>query len=388
MRLKLFTIVIPLFFVLAVMTHSTPAADAAPPAIIPGFARIEHATGLNNPVAFAFEGNRIFVAERDGTIRIIKPNGKVHSKQYKKLKVTVRMESGMLGIAVDPNYKKNKYVYVYYTIGPGAKDWDGVVVNRLSRFTTVQGRGKHETILVNNIPSDTGSHDGGALFFGADGKLYLGIGDGGKYWGNARLLTDLRGKVLRLNRNGSAPTNNPYYNTPGVDPRIFAAGFRNPFRGVERPSNSTNLIADVGQNTWEELDQLQGGKDYGWNTYEGPCLFATPDCDVNETDFADTTGPIYYYNHDTGTETGGSIVLGGFPGNTNYPEPYKSALFYGDWVGNWVHVLYLDEANHVTGYGEFDDIGSPVALQTGPDGNIYVLSYFTGTLYKYLYLGS
>jgi glucose/arabinose dehydrogenase len=372
----------------AILGYAPRSTTAAPPALEPGFARVEHTTGLNNPVAFAFEGERIYAAERDGTIRVIKPNGKVHSKIYKRLKVSLETERGLLGIAVDPKFEENKYVYVYYTIGPGALDWDGQIVNRLSRFTTERGRGKHEKILFNNIPSDTGSHDGGALFFGPDGKLYLGVGDGGFHRGNGPLLDDLRAKVFRLRRNGKAPANNPFVNTPGADPRIYAHSFRNPFRGVARASNSTILIGDVGEQTWEEIDSVEAGADYGWYRYEGPCWFETPDCDVSQTDFGTTTGPIHAYRHNGTGEIGGTIILGAFPGNTNYPEPFKSALFYGDWVRDWVHVLYLDNANHVTGHADFDEVNSPVDFETGPDGNVYVLSFLEGILYKYIYVGN
>jgi glucose/arabinose dehydrogenase len=261
-------------------------------------------------------------------------------------------------------------------------------MNRLSRFKTVKGVGANEKILIDNIPSDTGSHDGGALFFGADDKLYLGIGDGGYYWGDAQFLNNLRGKVLRLKRNGKTPPDNPYYQQADTDDRIYSYGFRNPFRGVKREANGTNLIGDVGEVTWEEINNLQPRGDYGWYRYEGPCPFDTPNCPIGQTDFGVTTGPIHYYNHNGTGEKGGTVILGAFPGNTNYPKPYKNALFYGDWVRGWVHVLSLDKNNQVKGHAEFDELPSPVDFETGPDGNIYVLTYFPGKIYKYIYVGN
>src|SRR4029079_9183767 len=144
--------------------------------------------------------------------------------------------------AVDPKYRKNHFVYVYYATGTGSKHYSGTPVNRVSRFTTEHGVGIKERILLDNIPSDLGIHNGGDLHFGFDGKLYVTIGDGGKEWGDAAELDNLRGKILALNRNGSAPPDNPFYSTPGALPEIFAYGFRNPFRLAPRPSNSSYIV--------------------------------------------------------------------------------------------------------------------------------------------------
>lgn len=367
------------------LTSEAPPTNAGRAALPAGFERIEFASDLVAPTDFAFQGNRIFVSERAGVVRIVRPNGSVRSKPYVTLNVSTNQERGLLGIAIDPKFAKNKYVYVYYTTGPGAKDYSGTPVNRISRFKTKGGVGLNETIIVDNIPSDTGSHDGGALWFGFDKKLYVGIGDGGWYWGDAALVGNLRGKILRLNRGGSAPPNNPFVNRPGADPRIYAYGLRNPFRSAMRPENQSVLVADVGNDVWEEIDSLAPGADYGWYRFEGPCPFDTLGCDTTATDFGTTTGPIHFYHHHTGAENGETIIVGAFPHQSNYPPPYDQALFYGDWVRGWVHVLSLDDANKVTGWMEFDTLERPVSFKTGPDGNVYVLTLVPGKIFKYVY---
>lgn len=371
-------------FVLIGMTQST-SAFAARTSLPDGFARVLHAAGLSQPTAFAFQRARIFVAEKGGAVRIVNADGTLRAQPYLTLNVTSDKERGLLGIAIDPRYRKNHYVYVYYTTGVGAKNYSGAPLNRLSRFKTKRGVGKREKILLDNIPSDTGYHNGGDLHFGFDKKLYVTIGDGGLYWGDAVELGSLRGKVLRLNRDGSAPPDNPFYNTPNALPQIFARGFRNPFRLVMRPFNSTYLVGDVGLNHWEEIDSLQAGGDYGWYRYEGPCPYETLACDPTQTDFGATIPPLHYYNHTTGAETGSAIIVGAFPKNSNYPAPYAQALFHADSGAGWVHLLTLDAQNQQTAHYEFDTVDNPVAFGTGPNGNVYVASFADGAIYKYVY---
>lgn len=384
MRSKIILVLIMLVVGIGSMTQSIPA-DAGRTALPAGFMRVEFASNLLNPTDFAFQGNRIFVVERAGVVRIVDARGIVRAKPYATLNVSTFQERGLLGIAVDPKYARNKFIYVYYTTGPGAKQYSGTPMNRISRFKTKHGVGTHEKIILDNIPSDTGSHDGGALFFGFDKKLYAGVGDGGIYWGAAADPADVRGKILRLNRGGSIPPDNPFVNTPGANPRVYAYGLRNPFRAAMRFSNQTFLVGDVGNIHWEELDSLAAGADYGWYRYEGPCPYDTPDCNTAQTDFGATTGPVHFYNHDTGIENGGTIIVGAFPKNSNYPAPYKDALFYGDWADGWIHVLSLDDSNQVTAREDFDTLNMPIAFKTGPDGNVYVMSFATGTIYKYVY---
>jgi len=372
--------------VLLLFGATPPGRVAAEQSALPaGFQRVLYTSGLTEPTVFAFEGQRIFVAERAGKVRIIQADGTLRPEPYVTLNIWEKNRRGIYGLAVDPKYSKNRSIYVFYTTGPGAKDYSGKPMNRVSRFKTKNGIGVKEKILLDNIPTDPGYHNGGDLHFGFDNKLYVSTGVGDAFRTDAVRLDNLRGKILRLNRDGSAPTDNPYYNKPNADKRIFARGFRNPFRLAPRASNSTIIVGDVGEAAWEELDSLKARGNYGWARYEGPCPYVMPDCDSAQTDFAGTTAPIHAYRHAGGGENGGAIIAGAFPHNSNYPAPFTDALFYGDWGVGWVHVLALDEANREIARYDFDTVDSPVAFATGPDGNIYVADYGNGNIYKYVY---
>jgi glucose/arabinose dehydrogenase len=320
---------------------------------------------------------------------------------YVTLKVTSDVERGVLGIAVDPEFATNTFVYIYYTTGPGALGYTGSPKNRVSRFTTAPGLvATSETIILDNIPSDAGNHNGGDIQFGFDAKLYVAVGDGGSFHGDAQTLDSLRGKMLRIQRDGSIPKGNPNKlagrrcglpsgEPPGVSPckEIYAYGLRNPFRFSLRSSNGTYLIGDVGQNTWEELNTLVPGGNYGWNVVEGPCpLLPNPNCNPASTPYPPQyQPPIHFYNHGGLGETGQTIIAGAFAENgSNYPAPFAGAHFYGDFSANWVHVLTMNTVNTVTSQLDFATLSLPVAFRNGADGNIYVLS-FGGTLYKYVF---
>jgi aldose sugar dehydrogenase len=195
---------------------------------------------------------------------------------------------GLLGIAVDPDYGKNTgndYVYVLRTL---PQDAMGNTYEQLSRIKVTDptaavltadpnfGVNGEQVLLLGTQPG-TSDHFGGGLAFGpVDGKLYVSIGDNTCCSTidniNAQSLSpnNIYGKVLRLNTDGTAPSDNPFFVVPGDDPRIYAYGFRNPFRLTFTPDGKL-LVADVGQNTWEEVNLVTAGANYGWFLDEGPC---------------------------------------------------------------------------------------------------------------------
>ena len=144
-------------------------------ALPPGFSLVTVATGLDQPTAFAMKGAKILVTEKvSGNVRVVRPDGTLRPRPYVTLSVSSESERGVLGIAVDPEFGTNKFVYVYYTTGPGALGYTGSPKNRLSRFTTSEDFvGTSETIILDNIPSDAGNHNGGDIHFGFDGKLHV-----------------------------------------------------------------------------------------------------------------------------------------------------------------------------------------------------------------------
>jgi glucose/arabinose dehydrogenase len=371
-----------------------------------GFSLVPVAAGLEQPTAFAFKGGKILVTEKaSGKVQVVLPNGSLRPQPFVTLHVTSDSERGVLGVAVDPDFETNQFVYIYYTTGPGALGYTGSPKNRVSRFAKGPGLvAAGESIILDSIPSDAGNHNGGDIQFGFDGMLYVAVGDGGQFHEDAQTMDTLRGKMLRISPLGNSPAGNPNKSAPGArrcgrpvggEPpgagpckEIYALGLRNPFRFSLRPSNGTYLIGDVGQNTWEELNKLVPGGNYGWNDVEGPCpLLPNPNCNPASTPYpAQYQHPVHFYNHTGAGETGQTIIAGAFAENgTNYPPPYAGAYFYGDFSANWVHVLTMDTTNTVTSQSDFAAVNSPVAFRNGSDGNIYVLSFGDGTLSKYVF---
>jgi glucose/arabinose dehydrogenase len=220
------------------------------------------------------------------------------------------------------------------------------------------------------------------LHFGFDGKLYVSVGDGGVE-ANAQRLKSLSGKILRLNPDGSIPPDNPFAGQIKPRPEIFAFGFRNPWRMALRPSTRSYFAGDVGSATWEELDRIKPGRNYGWPHFEGPCLQGIL-CKPSKTDFQGTIPPVFYYPHQNPPDAYNAVIAGAFADHSNYPPPYRGGLFMADLVG-WVRVLTFDSHDKLTGDLSFDMVDSPVDFQRGPDGSIYVVSFWSGIIYRYVY---
>lgn len=339
------------------------AAGAARATELPiGFVESPVADHLISPTAVAIAPDgRIFVAEQSGQIRLIK-NGVLLPTPFLQLLVDDLEERGLLGIALDPDFAVNHYVYVYY---PPA----GVRAYRLSRFTAdgdVALAG--ETILVQLPPYGSGYlHFGGGLRFAPDGTLYLSVGDHLRS-DQAPLLTSVFGKMLRLNADGSIPTDNPFFSsTSGLNRAIWARGLRNPFNFDIHPRTGLMFINDVGQAAWDEINEGLPGADYGWPTTEGPT--ADPAF----------VSPTYAYSHfgifpDWGCAVTGAAFYA--PEVPVFPPQYRDGYFFGDFCGRYVR--YLDAATHAPTNFAFGLPGDVTDVDVGPDGSLYYLVRSSG----------
>jgi hypothetical protein len=275
---------------LIVATNGLVAAATLPA----GFSETLVANGLSSPTSMDFAPDgRLFVCLQGGQLRVIK-NGSLLPAPFVSLTVNSSGERGLLGVAFDPNFATNNFVYVYYTAPTPS------IHNRVSRFTAngdVAVAGS-ELVLLDLENLSATNHNGGAIHFGPDGKLYVAVGENAVP-SNSQTLTNRLGKVLRINSDGSIPSDNPFFNTAtGVNRSIWALGLRNPFTFAFQPGTGRLFINDVGQNAWEEINDGIAGSNYGWSTCEG---FCTPP----NSNFRD---PLFQYGHGSTSTTGCAIV--------------------------------------------------------------------------------
>ena len=345
----------------AVGTLLALAISPAQGAVPNGFTQSQVASGLAGPMDMEFAPDgRLFVAEEAGKVRIVKPNGTLATFLDISSKVDIAGERGLMGVTFDPNFATNHFVYLYYTRKATATT---PVHNRVVRVTAsgdsaVAG----SEVLVFRLNNQSAQiHQGGALDFGNDGKLYLSTGDNATP-GNAQSLGNLFGKVLRINKDGTIPTNNPFYATASGNNRaIWALGLRNPFKFAIKPGTSTIFINDVGEDTWEEINQGAAGANYGWPIYEGP-----------ESD-AKYIPPIFAYGHGSTNTTGCSITGGAFynPATAQFPSGYVGDYFFADFCNGWIR-RYDPATDKAMGFAT--GLGSVVDLDVNKDGSLYYLS--------------
>ncbi|MBM2819124.1 MAG: carbohydrate-binding protein [Nitrosarchaeum sp.] len=329
---------------------------------------------LDSPTAMEFAPDgRLFVTQQGGTVKVIK-NGVLLPTPFLSILVDDNGERGLNGIAFDPDFATNGFVYVYYTTKdeptPTSPDH-----NRVSRFIAnftnpdiaLPGNGT-QILNLGNLTSDP-YHNGGALHFGSDGKLYVAVGDNHES-DQSQLLTSQLGKILRINSDGSIPSDNPFFNTPGAKQEIWALGFRNPFTFAFSPGTSKMYVNDVGQDDWEEVNNGTKGKNYGWPTCEGLCVPAN----------ATLTNPIYTYNHGT---SGAAITGGVFYKSNVFPPGYYDSYFFGDYVKGFIKRLSPTNVIDDEPFGPLLTLfGAPVDIDVGPDGNLYYLSRDGGEVHK------
>jgi glucose/arabinose dehydrogenase len=422
-----------------------PAAPALGATLPTGFsdALILASPTIAYPTAIAFTpDNRMLVSIHSGSLRVFNV-----SQNYQALgealnlssKLCGNSERGLLGIAVDPNFTSNKYIYLYYTFKKDSTCPEGVYnplttkypVNRLSRFTLDSGGANRidpatEKILLDNIPSVFGNHNSGDVHFGPDGHLYVSVGDGGCDYNNdsgcaetnnaSRDPHSLNGKILRITRDGGVPPDNPWQGTgtvacaligktsPGNKCReTYVSGLRNAFRIAFKPGTSELYMNDVGQRTWEEINVAVKGADYGWNLRDGFCQTAynslgdcrtQPGATVNGL-----TDPLYAYLHPNITAPSGyngpigkSITGAAFvPGEAGWPTAYQGDYLFGDYAG-WIYRLEPNGSGGSSVAPFLIDAGPVVELQFGPTPDGRTALYYTtyankGEVRRIIYTG-
>jgi glucose/arabinose dehydrogenase len=312
-------------------------------------------------MAFAPDG-RLFVTLQGGQLRVIK-NGALLPTPFMTLSVNSIGERGLLGVAFDPNFATNQFVYVFYTTASSP------IHNRISRFRAngdVRDTSVAEVPILDFENLSASNHNGGAIHFGPDGKLYAAHGENA-VTSNAQTLSNKLGKILRMNPNPAdlVPSDNPFVGVAGANPLIWTLGLRNPFTFAFQPGTGRIFINDVGGGSFEEINDGQAGRNYGWPNTEGP---------FNPGSFPGFTNPLYSYGHNVGTPTGCAIAGGAFynPPNPTFPASYIGKYFFADLCSGWIY--YINPASPAVATQFALAIANPVDLKVGPDGSLYYLA--------------
>jgi len=363
MQVRKFVFAVGLALVLGLVPLALLGPPAEGAATLPrGFSEERITGGLDRPTAMAFAPDgRLFVLQQGGAVRVVE-SGRLLRGPALELRVDSRGERGLLGIALDPAFGRNGHVYLYHTTrGAGPK-------NRISRYT-IRGNkavaGSRRTILDLDPLSDAQNHNGGALHFGPDGKLYAAV-DENATPENAQSLNNLHGKLLRINKDGSIPRDNPFSReTRGKDRAIWARGLRNPYSFAFQRGTGRMFVNDVGGTKWEEINRGKRGANYGWPAFEGP--------EKNRRYVA----PIHAYRH--AANNCNAITGGAFydPRRADFPARFADDYFFADVCRGFVRVRD-SKTGRVSGFAK--GLEGPVDLRVGPDGALYVLERGSGAV--------
>jgi putative heme-binding domain-containing protein len=331
--------------------------SAGPIALPKGFTWSRVAAGITGATAMEVAPDgRVFVCEQTGALRVVKGD-RLLDAPFLTVRVDSTWERGLIGVTLGPDFANNGHVYVTYVAR------EPYPHHRVSRFTArgdaavpnserVLFKGDDQTKLGGTVPA---GHQGGAIHFGKDGKLYVAIGEQ-TAGAPAQAMDTLQGKMLRINADGSIPADNPFYGEArGKYRAIWALGLRNPFTFAVQPGTGRIYINDVGQSAWEEIDEGVAGANFGWPASEGP---------TTDPRFR---APIHYYPV-------ASIAGGAFcPSDAlaRVPARYRGQYFFADFVKGWINVLDPEHPEKVETFAT--GLARPVDLRFAADGSLYVL---------------
>ncbi len=343
-------------------------------------------TGFYQPTdILVIPGPDIFlVTEKTGTLKWLDPKDGSSGILLKIDGVLTDSEQGLLGVVLHPQFPEKPVLYLNYVTKKNGKD-----TSRVSEWTMdlpkdpKKAKLSSERIIM-EVKQPFGNHNAGQLAFGKDGKLYIAWGDGG-WMGdpnrNGQNPSTFLGSVLRIDINSkdpgkeySVPKDNPFLKTPNVLPETFAYGFRNPWRYSFDPSGRL-IVADVGQDAFEEIDIVEAGKNYGWNKMEaGHCFEPKENCDKTGL-----TEPIYEYDREDGMSiTGGYVVT-----NDRVPD-LQGKYVFSDFVSGRLWAIELPKDGSKV--ADAISLGKwPILVSTfGKDarGSIYLADFGSGQILR------
>lgn len=304
----------------------------------------------------------VFITEQLGTVRVVR-DGRLLPEPFVKLEVDDYWERGVEGVAVHPQFPEQPYIYVHYV--RKAPFTHHVV----SRFTA-EGPGFHtakagsELVIIQGEDQATrvgkykGAHQGGAMRFGADGKLYVTIGEHSARE-PAQEMDSLFGKLLRFDADGSIPVDNPFATkVEGKYRAIYALGLRNPFGLAVQPGSGRMFLTDVGQELFEEIDEVKAGGNYGWPKAEGMVGHAEG-----------FEKPVHVYNRAQGTCIAGGVFV---PAKSALPGRFAGKFVFADFMAGWLRTL--DPASPAESEAFAKRVPNPTDLLMAPDGSLLVLA--------------
>jgi len=384
--------------------------------------------GVTTSLAWAPDGSqRLFLASKSGEVRVIE-KGKLLATPFVTVSpIVTAVECGLLGLAFDPDFVQNGYVYLFATVSQSEQ--------QILRYTAQGNVGVDRKVIVSGLPTRGANHDGGALAFGPDGKLYWAVGDNGAFLGVGADLRLLNAKVGRANRDGSVPSDNPFVDGAGPNnDYIWASGYRNPFKMTFQPGTGALWLNVVGTR-WEQIFTVAKGDNGGYSTYESnqPESYASPVisyatntieshsipssgtvrlggvatvyttephrfrpgakitiADVTDPSFngsfflSEVLSPTQFSFKQAGPDAlsgngtasaqdiGGCVTGGTFWDSTAVPAAYRGNFFFGDFNSGKIVRATLDAANHIASVDEWGSgIKGIVDMAIGPDGGLY-----------------
>lgn len=415
---------------LATLLFALSFVQAQSPKFPSGFIH-EKIAGLDFPVSIAFgPDDDIYLAGQEGKVKLIR-HGKIVDQNLIQLdSVYSHKEKGLLDIALDPNFKINGCIYLYYTINMKGHVHEGTTLtgtpvrNKIARYTLendkVLPNSKKNLLDLDIIPSFlvNFNHDGGTMHFGPDGKLYVAVGEN-TLWCSAKCFNILstnsacgptwivpttsqdygsyHGKLLRIKSDGSAPDDNPYYSAPTpatTHQKYFhAMGLRNPFTFHFKKGTSDIYFNDVGSggtNQREEINKISkdAGKNFGWPTGEGS---------INNANYVN---PVYAYKgrncRQVPANSGnyvcdslassiysGCAIVGGVfyqPSKSNWPSEYQNKYFFMDFCNGWINTLDVDHPSVVTNFATSLS-GNYTSNSSGGNGSLFLEVSEDGAMY-------
>ena len=348
------------WFLMATLAHAA--------GVPTGFNDRQIASGLTSPTSMTvMPDGRVLVVQQDGVVRIIKADVMLATAFFNAPNVDSSNEHGCLGDITDPNFANNHFVYFYCTTKVGS-----VSRNRVVRVTESGDRavaGSDRVIFeLPDVPANNKWHMGGAMHFGTDGKLYVAVGNHEDSKqpvasSNSQKTSSAFGKMLRINADGTVPSDNPFFNTAGAYQAVWALGFRNPFVFDVQPGTGLTYIGDVGDSSWEEVNKGQAGGNYGWPATEGPNTNAS------------YISPLYAYDHSVGCAITGTAFYN--PGNAQFGSSWVGRFFFSDFCNGAIKWFHPNTPNTVTTFAS--NIGNPTNIVVAPSGSMYYLARNQGT---------